>query len=80
MMTSVLNRKVTEAACGETMGGKLWGKKTTVRIVWVKDTHDVMDEDRLRGWDEGMETTLEPGNITGIDNVLILKTRDIILV
>lgn len=79
MMSSVLNRKVTEAACGEAIGGKSQGQKTTVRTVQVKYTHDVMDEDRSRKWDEGGETTLEPSNIAGIDNVLI-KTRDIILV
>lgn len=79
MMSSVLNGKVTEAAHGEAMGGKLWGQKTTVRTVQVKDTLDVMDKDRSKRWDEGMETTLEPSNIAGIGNVLI-KTRDIILV
>lgn len=78
-MSSVPNRKVTEAACGEAMGGKIRGQKTTVTTVQVKDTHDVMDKDKSRRWDEGMETTLEPSNIAGVDNVFI-KTRNIISV
>lgn len=33
-----------------------------------------------RGWDKGKETTSQPSDTAGIGDVLIIKTKDIILV